>query len=65
MRKIVIAVTATLLIAIVATLVMPQSGATSAKEPKLEDHFQELSRSTNGSSKKILICNLMSITLKE
>ncbi len=46
MRKIVITVTATLLIAIVATLVMPQSGATTAKEPKLEDHFQEFSRST-------------------
>jgi hypothetical protein len=54
-RKIVITITATLLIAIVAvstTLAMPQSQTISAKEQKLDDQFQQLSRNTNWQQKE-------------
>ena len=48
-------VAATLLLAIVVVstiLVIPQSGTTSAKEQKLEDQFQQLSRNTNWQQKE-------------
>jgi Family of unknown function (DUF6454) len=52
-RKIVFTVTATLLIGIASTaLAMPQSHITSTKEQKLDDQFQQLSRSTKWQQKE-------------